>query len=136
CGRWRRSCLSTTKYQLLSSPQTARPLCSRNIMRQSLELLKPVDAIKKGVNNGLNGIVSMTGERGDPHDPLISNSTVLLCSARGDACHLRGTIRAPKLVQAATDNSQRSHDAGRDLINRKREWKALANVDNVEKLFR
>ncbi|MFM7988422.1 MAG: hypothetical protein ACKPKO_54830, partial [Candidatus Fonsibacter sp.] len=61
-----------SKYNEISAPcvsANGATSLQQNITRQTLELLKPVGAIKKGVNSVLNGIVSMIGERGDPDDP-------------------------------------------------------------------
>ncbi len=67
-----------SKYNEISAPfvsANGATSLQQNIMRQSLELLKPVNAIKRGVNSVLNGIVSMIGERGDPNDPIFPTLT-------------------------------------------------------------
>ena len=105
-----------SKYNEISAPfvsANGATSLQQNIMRQALELLKPIGAIKNGAHKVLNGIVSMIGaRRSGPDDPLFSNPNVLLRSAGRDACHLRDALRAPQIVQAAADNAQRSHDAG------------------------
>ena len=105
-----------SKYNEISAPfvsANGATSLQQNIMRQALELLKPIGAIKNGAHK--------SAQRHREHDrrkkkrtrrPPISNHDVLLRSAGRDACHLRDALRAPQIVQAAADNAQRSHDAG------------------------
>ncbi|MFM7984662.1 MAG: hypothetical protein ACKPKO_35595, partial [Candidatus Fonsibacter sp.] len=106
-----------------------------NIMRQALELLKPVNAIKKGVNSVLNGIVGMIGKRGDPNDPLFPTLTfyfVRLAETLAYMTLYEHLISSKLLPITPNDLMTRVWD----LINRSKEWSKLYKGDNVEKLFR
>ena len=70
-----------SKYNEISAPfvsANGATSLQQNIMRQALEIMQPVGAIKKGVDRVLNGIVRMIGARGDPNDPLFPTLTFYL----------------------------------------------------------
>ena len=105
-------------------------------MRQALELLKPVGAIKKGANKVLNGILSMIGARGDPDDPLFPALTfyfVRLADTFAAYVTLYEHLSSSKLLPITPrDLMTRAWD----LINHNKEWQSLAKGDFAEKLFR
>ena len=68
-----------SKYNEISAPfvsANGATSLQQNIMRQALEIMQPVGAIKKGVDRVLNGIVRMIGARGDSNDPLFPTLTL------------------------------------------------------------
>jgi hypothetical protein len=105
-------------------------------MRQALEMMQPVGAIKKGVDRVLNGIVRMIGTRGDPNDPLFPTLTfyfVRFVETLATCVTLFEHLSSPKLLPI-TPSDIMTRVWG--LINRSRKWKAIAKGENVEKLFR
>ena len=105
-------------------------------MRQALELLKPVNAIKKGVNSVLNGVVGMIGERGNPNDPRFPTLTfyfVRLAETLATYVTLYEHLSSSKLLPITpSDLITRVWD----LINRNKEWPKVATGEHVVKLFR
>ena len=61
------------KYNEISAPfrsANGATALQQNILRRAHELLRPVGAIKNGVNKVLNSITRMIGDRGDENDAL------------------------------------------------------------------
>ena len=105
-------------------------------MRQALEIMQPVGAIKKGVDRVLNGIVRMIGTRGDPNDPLFPTLTlyfVRFVETLTNYVTLYEHLSSPKLLPI-TPSDIMARVWG--LINRNKKWQAIARGENVEKLFR
>ena len=129
-----------SKYNEISAPfvsANGATSLQQNIMRQALELLKPIGAIKNGVHKVLNGIVSMIGaRRSGPDDPLFPTLTfyfVRLAETLATYVTLYEHLRSSKLLPITpSDLTTRVWD----LINSNNEWQTIAKGDFVEKLFR
>ena len=129
-----------SKYNEISAPfvsANGATSLQQNIMRQALELLKPIGAIKTGAHKVLNGIVSMIGaRRSGPDDPLFPTLTfyfVRLAETLATYVTLYEHLRSSKLLPITpSDLTTRVWD----LINSNNEWQTIAKGDFVEKLFR
>ena len=123
-----------SKYNEISAPfvsANGATSLQQNIMRQALEIMQPVGAIKKGVDRVLNGIVRMIGTRGDPNDPLFPTLTfyfVRFVETLAAYVTLFEHLSSPKLLPITpSDLMTRVWD----LINRNRKWQAIARGENV-----
>jgi hypothetical protein len=107
----------------------------QNILRRAQELLRPVGAIKNGVNNVINSITRMVRDR-DDSDPLMPTVTfyfVRLIEALAAYIMLYEHLASSSLLPITpSDLATRVWD----VINHKKAWKDIAKGDNVEKLFR
>ena len=108
----------------------------QNILRRAHELLRPVGAIKNGVNKVLNSITRMIGGRDDENDalsPTLSFYFVRLAETLAAYVMLYEHIGSSKLLPITpSDLTTRVWD----LINHKKAWRDIAGRKNVERLFR
>ena len=108
----------------------------QNILRRAHELLRPVGAIKNGVNKVLNNITRMIGGRDDENDalsPTLSFYFVRLAETLAAYVMLYEHIRSSRLLPITpSDLATRVWD----LINHKKAWRDIAGRKNVERLFR
>jgi hypothetical protein len=127
------------KYNEISAPFMAAngaTALQQNILRRAHELLRPVGAIKNGVNKVLNNITRMIGGKDDENDalsPTLSFYFVRLAETLAAYVMLYKHIGSSKLLPITpSDVATRVWD----LINHKKAWRDIAGRKNVEKLFR
>jgi len=127
------------KYNEISAPFMAAngaTALQQNILRRAHELLRPVGAIKNGVNKVLNSITRMIGGKDDENDalsPTLSFYFVRLAETLAAYVMLYEHIRSSRLLPITpSDLATRVWD----LINHKKAWRDIAGRKNVERLFR
>ena len=127
-----------SKYNAISTPfmsANGATALQHNILRRAQELLRPVGAIKNGLNNVINNITRMVRDR-DDSDPLMPTVTfyfVQLIEALAAYIMLYEHLACSRLLPITpSDLTTRV----RDVINHKKAWQDIAGGENVANLFR
>ena len=127
-----------SKYNAISAPfmsANGATALQQNILRRAQELLRPVGAIKNGLNKVINSITRMARDR-DDSDPLMPTVTlyfVRLIETLAAYIMLYEHLASSRLLPITpSDLTTRVWD----VINHKKAWKDIAGGENVANLFR